>query len=414
MRSWTCLTTAILGAAALAGCSASPEATAIEEHDHGAPERGPHGGRLFTDDSVRLELRIAEDDGPPIFLAYLYDAEGRRLPPGEARLEVILERFAGNLDTIRFEPVLEHLRGQGEVSEPHSFRATIDLALSGRARQWQYEQVEFRVDLDPAAVQAAGIVSAPAGPARIATTLEAPGEVRLNAERVLMVRPRFPGVVSSMSQPMGAEVRKGDVLAVIQSNESLRDYQITAPMAGTIVGRTGAPGAAVQMDSPLYTLVDLSSVWIDFAIHPHDIGRVREGQRVILEATTRDGLSTEARISYVGPLLEQDTRVSYARVEVPNQDGRWQPGLYVIARVLLEPVDVAVAVPEAAILRSRFGPAVFRARGSQFEIQPVETGLSDGEFTEIHAGLVAGDLVVVENAYLLKAELGRSEATHDH
>jgi cobalt-zinc-cadmium efflux system membrane fusion protein len=73
-----------------------------------------------------------------------------------------------------------------------------------------------------------------------------------------------------------------------------------------------------------------------------------------------------------------------------------------------------VAVPEAAIVRTSRGPAVFRAAGSTFELQPVSPGRSDGEWTEIVAGLEAGARVVTRNAFLLKAELGKSEASHDH
>jgi cobalt-zinc-cadmium efflux system membrane fusion protein len=401
---------------ALVGCSGAPEHESghAAQARHVEESRGPHGGRLFGADGIELELRIAEDDGPPKFLAYLYDDDGNRIDPAGSELSVVLERFADRSDTIEFIPVLQHLRGQTEVREPHSFRAKIRLRESGQEYRWEYEQVEFRVELRPEAVQRAGIVVAPAAPARIVVAVQAPGEVRINAERALPVRPRFPGVVSELPKPMGAAVDEGEVLAVVHSNESLQEYAITAPMGGTIVARTGAVGAAVGPESTLYTLADLSTVWVDFAIHPHDIGKVKTGQRVRIEATTREDYSTEATIGYVGPLLEQDTRVSYARVVLPNPEGRWQPGLYVVATVFVDEVEVPVAVPEEAIVRSKFGPAVFLADGSNFEIQPIRVGRSDGKMTEVLSGLRVGDELAVENAYLLKAELGRSEATHDH
>jgi cobalt-zinc-cadmium efflux system membrane fusion protein len=113
-------------------------------------------------------------------------------------------------------------------------------------------------------------------------------------------------------------------------------------------------------------------------------------------------------------LLEQDTRVSYGRVVLDNHERRWQPGLYVTASVTIERVDVAVAVPEEAIVRMPDGPAVFRAEGNRFEPQPVVIGRSDGLRTEIVQGLESGARVVVKNAFLLKAELGKSEAGHEH
>jgi cobalt-zinc-cadmium efflux system membrane fusion protein len=125
-------------------------------------------------------------------------------------------------------------------------------------------------------------------------------------------------------------------------------------------------------------------------------------------------MTAESRVSYVGPLLEQDTRISYGRALLPNRSGRWAPGLYVTAAITVERVRAEVAVPEAAIVRTARGSAVFRADGARFELQPVVTGRSDGVWTEIAHGLEPGARYVTANAFLLKAELGKSEATHDH
>ena len=207
---------------------------------------------------------------------------------------------------------------------------------------------------------------------------------------------------------------KGEVLAVIQSNTSLTEYDITAPMAGHIVARTGMVGGAVDNGSVLYTLADLSSVWVDFAIYPQHVGIIKRGQPVTITAATRPDLVAEDKVSYVGPLLEADTRVSHGRIVLSNTDGLWQPGLYVNVTAVVDHADVAVSVPDEAIIRSKFGPAVFLSYGTAFEVQPVTPGRSDGVLTEIVEGLEAGSKIVVRNAYLLKAELGRAEATHDH
>lgn len=376
--------------------------------------RGPHGGRLFAQGDMQLELRIEEEDGPPTFLAYLYDANGVQRPPDDATMQVTLDRFAGRRDVIPFTPVGNHLRGEGVVREPHSFEVELDLQHQGQRFQWRYEQVEFRVELSPEAVARAAIDVAPAGPAHIDVRVEAPGEVRLNGERMLIVRPRFAGVVTDMRKRLGDAVQQHETLALIHSNESLTEYSIKAPMTGRIVARNGMVGAAVNNESVLYTLADLSSVWVDFAIYPQHVGIIREGQPVTIMSATRPDLAAEGEVAYVGPLLEQETRVSHGRVVLPNPGGNWQPGLYTTVSAVVDHAEVAVAVPDEAIIRSKFGPAVFLADGSVFELQPVVPGRTDGETTEITNGLDAGALVVVTNAFLLKAELGRSEATHDH
>jgi cobalt-zinc-cadmium efflux system membrane fusion protein len=386
-----------------------------DDHGHGVEAaRGPMGGRLFTADGLQLELRIEEEEGPPMFLAYLYDGNGNPLSPEGATLQVTLHRFADRTDVISFAAVANHLRGDGIVGEPHSFEAVIQLNYNTKDYQFGFEQHEFRVELSQAAVYRAKIVTEPAGPGHIDVTVSSPGEVRLNGERMVMVRPRFAGVVTEMRKRLGDTVSEGDVLAVIQSNSSLTEYTITAPMSGNIVARAGMVGGAVDNESLLYTLADLSSVWVDFAIYPQHVGLVKRGQPVTVQAATRPGLLADDEVSYVGPLLEAETRVSQGRIELPNSDGLWQPGLYVNVTAIVDHADVAVSVPEKAIIRSKFGPAVFLAVGPTFEVQPVTPGRSDGKRTEIVEGLEAGAMVVVENAYLLKAEMGRGAATHDH
>jgi cobalt-zinc-cadmium efflux system membrane fusion protein len=201
---------------------------------------------------------------------------------------------------------------------------------------------------------------------------------------------------------------------MVHSNESLSDYPVTAAMNGTVVSQEAAVGQAVDQQSVLYTVADLSSVWVDFPIYPQSAGRIRRGQAVHVHSESGPPLSGHGTIRYVGPLLEQDTRVSYGRVVLDNRDRRWQPGLYVNARIVIEHVDVPVAVPDEAIVRMSFGPAVFRAEGNRFEMQPVSTGRTDGRVTELTAGLEPGARIVVKNAFLLKAELGKSEAHHAH
>lgn len=376
--------------------------------------RGPQGGRLFSAGNIQLELRIEEEDGPPMFLAYLYDGNGARLLPDSAALQVTLHRFANRVDVISFTPVGNHLRGDGIVREPHSFKAEISLVHNGVEHDFGFEQHEFRVELSQTAVERANIVSRPVGAGHIDVRVGSPGEIRLNRERMLVVRPRFAGIVTEMRKRLGDSVNKGDVLAVIQSNTSLTEYSITAPMAGSIVARNGMLGAAVDNQSVLYTLADLSSVWVDFAIYPQHVGVIKRGQPVTITAATRPDLKAEGEVSYVGPLLEEDTRVSHGRIVLSNTDGLWQPGLYVDVVAVVDHADVEVSVPDDAIVRSKFGPAVFISDGPTFELQPVTTGRSDGVLTEITAGLEAGAMVVVKNAYLLKAEIGRGEATHDH
>jgi cobalt-zinc-cadmium efflux system membrane fusion protein len=413
-----------LGALLAAGCdrrAATDHDGGPQAHDdhggHGHGDEGPrgaHGGRVFEAPGVKLELAIDEAEGPPVFKAWIHDAEGKDVRLERERLTVVLERFGGRRDTVTFRIDGDHFHGVQVVGEPHSFRAAVALEHEGTRHAWSYEQVESRVELAPEAVEAAGIESGVALPSPIEVAIEAPGEVRLDAERVVQVRPRFPGVVREMRKRLGERVAPGEVLSVVHSNESLSNYDIAAAMGGTVVSQDAAVGQAVDRETMLYTVADLSRVWVDFPIYPQAAGRIRVGQTVRVSSESGPPLSGAGAVRYVGPLLEQDTRVSYGRVVLDNGDRRWQPGLYVTARVVVERVQVPVAVPEEAIVRMSFGPAVFRADGPRFEMQPVVPGRSDGRLTEIVEGLEPGARIVVRNAFLLKAELGKSEARHEH
>jgi cobalt-zinc-cadmium efflux system membrane fusion protein len=276
------------------------------------------------------------------------------------------------------------------------------------------DDAALHVELSAEAVRNARIAVGVAAPADIAVVVDVPGEVHLDAERVLEVRPRFPGIVRDLRKRLGDSVRSGEVVAIVQSNESLADYELESSLAGTVISRPVVTGQSVDRETPLYVIADLSSVWVDFAIYPQYLGRIRRGAPVRITVENRPDLIANAEVQFVGPLLEQDTRVSSARLSLPNGDGRWQPGLFVMAHVTIERTRVPVAVPEDAVIRSGAGRAVFRARGNRFELTPVSVGVSDGRRTEIREGLSAGDSVVVANAFILKSELGKGEAEHEH
>jgi cobalt-zinc-cadmium efflux system membrane fusion protein len=208
-----------------------------------------------------------------------------------------------------------------------------------------------------------------------------------------------------MLEPLGSHVTRGQPLAEILSNESLSGYVVAAPMSGTIVARPVSSGTAVDVGSVLYTVADLSTVWLDFPIYEQQLGRIRRGQLVHVRAAGGPAISASGTIDYVGPVLDVETRATYARVTLANADGRWQPGRLVTALVVLERVTAPVAVPEDAIVRDGTGWAVFRADSSGFEVQPVTLGRSDGTTTEIVAGLERGARIVTRNAFWLKAEL---------
>lgn len=269
------------------------------------------------------------------------------------------------------------------------------------------------VTLDDEAARAAGIAVDSVGPGTIELTAELPGEIKLDAERSVEIRPTYAGRVRELMAGLGARVERGAPLATLLSNESLGEYTIAAPMSGTVIARPVNPGASVDHETVLFRIADLSTVWLDFPIYPQHLGRIRAGQRVRVRTDGGDSQATTASIRYVGPMLDVDTRTTFGRVVLANAGGRWQPGRLATAVVSLEKVRVAIAVPEEAIVRMGTGWAVFRADSQGFEVQPVTGGRSDGRTTEVLTGLEPGARIVVRNAFLLKAELEKEAGGHE-
>lgn len=398
-------------ALALLAC-AEPEHAHEHSEEAAELERGPQGGRLLADGSFALELTIFEAGVPPEFRAFVYEDMKPRDPAGVA-LEVTLRRLGGRVDRIGFEPRGDFLRGDREVAEPHSFDVEVVAREAGREHRFAYASYENRVALSPEQLELAGIELATAGPATLHESVLLNGRIVPNEDALAHVMPRFPGVVRSVHKRLGDPVAKGDLLAVIESNESLHPYELRARQVGTVIEKSVAPGEFAASERELFTIADLSSVWVDLDVYRRDFGRLRVGQRVRIDSG--DGAApAEATLSYLSPIGSVNTQTLLARAVLPNPDGSWRPGLFVSAAVEVASAPVAVAVAERALQRLRDWDVVFVTDGAVFEAQPVTLGRRDGAEVEIVAGLAAGQRYVARGSFVLKAELGKSGASHDH
>ena len=266
--------------------------------------------------------------------------------------------------------------------------------------------------LSAQAREAAGLAIAIAGPAMLKETVSLYGTVKPNAERVRNVGARFPGVVRSVKVRIGDSVAQGATLAVVESNESLQEYAVRSPLDGVITDRLTNPGEQAET-RPLFTVADLSSLWVELALYPRDRAKVRPGQNVRVQ-TTDGGLSGEGKIVFVSPLGTTQTQSLTARVLLDNRDGRWSPGLYVRGEVAVSEVSVPLTVPAVALQELEGRVSVFVDEGKALDARPVKIGRNDGNVVEILAGLTEGETVVGDGSFVLKAEMGKGKAEHDH
>ncbi|MBP1181632.1 efflux RND transporter periplasmic adaptor subunit [Methylobacterium sp. PvR107] len=188
--------------------------------------------------------------------------------------------------------------------------------------------------------------------------------------------------------------------------------EIRSPIAGRIVERRVDLGAAVgrdNLETELYSVVNLTQVWVDLAVSPGDLPLAREGQVVTVRTQATDE-STEGRIVFIGPVLDQNTRAARVVAELPNPDERWRPGSFVSAEIAVSDKPVRTLVPSEAIQTIGGKPTVFVRVEGGFEARPVGVGRSDDGNVEVTNGLEPGDVIVVANSFILKAELGKSAA----
>jgi membrane fusion protein, heavy metal efflux system len=196
------------------GSSAEPE----EAHEEEVP-RGPHGGRLLTSESLRLEVTIYESGVPPQFRVFPTLPSGAPVAPADVTLAATLTRLGGQVERIAFVPESDYLRGASEVEEPHSFDVTLIATYKGRTETFTYQQVEGRAEIPDAVLASSGIEVATADAGDIAPSLELPGEVIVPPSRHVEVAPRLSGVLTDLRAQLGQAVRRGEVIAVVTSRE---------------------------------------------------------------------------------------------------------------------------------------------------------------------------------------------------
>lgn len=268
------------------------------------------------------------------------------------------------------------------------------------------------VELSADQIAAAGLELAVAGPANIHETLPLYGTIVPNAERTREVAARYAGVVRTVTRRIGDPVRQGETLATVEADESLQTYAVTAPLSGVVTARNTNPGEQTG-DKPLFTVADLSTVWVELSLFPRDAGKVRVGQRVRV-ANPDTGSSAEGEVIYIVPFGRAESQTLTARVLFDNADRRWAPGLYVTAAVLLDESSVPLAIRSEALQTLEGRSVVFVQTDDGFAPRAVELGRSDGEHAEVVSGLEPGVRYVAKNSFILKAELGKGEAEHGH
>ena len=268
------------------------------------------------------------------------------------------------------------------------------------------EESSSRINSDMA--QQVGIVTTSADAQELHQTITVYGNLVSGPEQLSHVRARFEGLVKSVQFTIGDTVKTGDVLAEIESNESLKIYKIRSPISGRIVQRHANSGE-VTKDQILFSIANFDTVWAELRVYPAQQSSVAEGQSVRILTTNR---GVESEIKHVVPSM--DSPYQLARVKLDNSNQALSPGLMVEAQVEIGRFPVSLAVAKDAVQNLGGRQGVFVKHGDEYTFTPLLLGRGDDHFYEVIDGLESSAEYVSQNSYLIKADIEKSEAEHDH
>jgi len=212
---------------------------------------------------------------------------------------------------------------------------------------------------------------------------------------------------------VGDAVEKGEVVAVIESNQSLQPFDVRAQISGTVINGHVIIGEFVPDSEWIYVIADLSVIWADLFVPLRDTKKLSVGQDVRISSVNSVSVS-EGRVTYLAPYADERSQSRLVRVELPNPNSEFLPGEHVTGDISVEAAAVPVAIRRSAVQRFNGSSAVFVKSGDTYEAQPIETGREDGDWLEVVAGLEPNTEYVAENSFLVKADILKSGATHDH
>lgn len=270
-----------------------------------------------------------------------------------------------------------------------------------------------RTVIKAAMAEQSGIEVRPAGPGVIADEHEVQGLLTPIESRVAQVSARFPGPIRSLHAGVGDQARAGQTLAIIDSNQSLSTYRVVAPISGVITARNASVGGIAGDGIALFEIADLSQLWVDLHIFGADAEHIQPGARVTV-TRMGDGKTVDTVLERVLPGVATASQSTIARATIDNADGQWRPGSAVKARITVDQKPVELMVPLSALQTMNGRDVVFVRVGETYLTRPIELGQRDGKRVEVLSGLDTGEQVVVAESYLIKADIEKEGASHEH
>lgn len=197
-------------------------------------------------------------------------------------------------------------------------------------------------------------------------------------------------------------------------------FPLSTPFAGTVIEKHAILGELAHPDKQIFTVADLSRLWIEANLFEKDLGRVKTGAEATLTVDAYPGETFQGKLTYIAAVVDKETRTVQARVEVVNPGGRLKPEMFATAAIRTSGTigttgkDKALLLPQDAVVLMQGLPTVFVAENGGFEARAVELGDKLRGKVVVKNGLKAGERVVTAGTYALKARLLKSQIGDSH
>lgn len=258
----------------------------------------------------------------------------------------------------------------------------------------------------------AGIITQRAKQGSLVETTPLTGRVILNRNKTINIRGRFPGIVKSVHADLGDKIKKGQLLAKVESNESLQIYEIKSPSNGTILERDISAGDTIG-DNSLFRIADLSNVWAEFHVFPKDLDRIQEGLPINVH-TLNGKQESQTNIKLILPTADRLSQTVLAIAVLDNSQEQWKPGMMIEGDVSTREKKASVVIEKTALQILEGKQVVFVQEGETYTPRPVMVGLSSNKMVEILEGLKPEESYVSKGSFIIKADIGKESAEHSH
>ncbi|MFT4101644.1 MAG: efflux RND transporter periplasmic adaptor subunit [Burkholderiaceae bacterium] len=399
-------------------------------HDHAAGGAQADGhahadGRAQADDRTDADGRTHADGQPPAGGSPNAEAGGtiEPSPPQRlVRLDDAQRATAGiGVEPARLTPIDATVTLPGEIRLDEDRTAHVVARVAGVV-----QSVQVLLGQSVAKGQVLAVIASPAvsdmraslrsalqRQALAGKTLER--EKRLWTERISAEQDYLQAQADYQAASIDADNARLRLAAfdIAPSMDAGNRFELRAPFAGIVLAKHATLGEHVGEESNVYTIADLSSVWATFNVTAADLAAVKLGAPATVTASALQA-SAHGKVSYIGSLIGEATRMAVAHVTLANPDGAWRPGLFVDVAVQAGRRRDALTIPDEAIQTVDGRPQVFVETPDGFVARAVRTGAGDGRRIEIVEGLAAGERVAAANAFVLRSELDKHAASHSH